>query len=75
MKTILGTLLALGLLSTTASAQYCPPGQGYKSSYGQRSFHKPTAHVGKIKEGEERPVEVVPAPAPAPLPVEPVPQK
>ncbi|MEZ5850652.1 MAG: hypothetical protein R3D68_08410 [Hyphomicrobiaceae bacterium] len=58
MKTLFGTLLALGLLSTTASAQYCPPGWGYgQSSYGQ---YRPTH--GTL---EKRVVEMPAAEAPA----------
>ena len=79
MKTILGTLLALGLLSSSASAWYCPPGSGYGhgQSYGHNSYQRPShGHMPKVfvkptvEKGSVVPVE----PAPAPLP-EPVPQK
>lgn len=76
MKTILGTLLALGLLSTAASAQWCPPGQGYgqRTSYGQtlhRPMHAQMPHV--VVQSPEagvvgRPIE------PAPLPQQPAPE-
>lgn len=74
MKTIIGSLLALGLLSSTASAWYCPPGQGY--GYGHRStyYSKPAVqHVEKkvvekvapapeAPATEETPAEAAPAP-------------
>jgi len=65
MKTILGTFLALGLLSTAASAQWCPPGAGY----GHRTtFHRPA------QSGLPAPVAVAPAAeAPAAAPIEPAP--
>ncbi len=65
MKTIFGTLLALGLLSTAASAQWCPPGAGY----GHRTtFHRPAQTV------VQAPVTVAPAAeAPAAAPIEPAP--
>jgi hypothetical protein len=66
MKTTLATLLALGLLSTAASAQYCPPGHG---------FHRP-AHATARVLIDKTPV-ATPAPAPAPTapaaPIEPAP--
>ena len=68
MKTLLGSLLALGLLSTAASAQYCAPGYGH----GHRTFHKPT--VAKVAE-PEKPAEVAPAPVPADPAPAPVPPK
>jgi len=58
MKTLVGSLLALGLFSSAASAQYCPPGWGYgQSHYGQ---HRPTA--GTL---EKRVVEMPATEAPA----------
>ncbi|MGE0701673.1 MAG: hypothetical protein AB7O57_21430 [Hyphomicrobiaceae bacterium] len=69
MKTLLGSLLALGLLSTAASAQYCPPGYGSGYGYGPRtSFHRSTQAIV--------PAEAMPAAAPeAPVgaPIEPSP--
>jgi hypothetical protein len=65
MKTLIGTLLALGLLSTAASAQYCPPGYGY----GPRVIYQRPAQVVV-------PAPVVAAPAaeaPAAAPIEPAP--
>jgi hypothetical protein len=65
MKTLFGTLLALGLLSSAASAQWCPPGYGY----GPRvSFHRPAQAVAPA------PVAAAPAAeAPAAAPIEPAP--
>ena len=77
MKTIVGALLAVGLMSTSASAWYCPPGYGYghSQSYSQ---HRPSyGHVQKRVIEKVAPVapHAQPAdPAPAPAP-EPVPQK
>lgn len=79
MKSTIGALLALGLLSTSASAWYCPP--GYNSGYGHtrtyghgHGYQKPTSgHLEKkviVKPAPE--TSVVPPPAPEP---EPVPQK
>lgn len=68
MKTLLGTILALGLLSTAASAQWCPPGgHGYgqrHASYGH-SFHRPAQSVA--------PTVVEQAPAAPAAPIEPAP--
>ncbi len=76
MKTILGTLLALGLLSTTASAQWCPPGQGYgqRTSYGQ-TFHRPMhARMPNVIVQQSQ-VDVVGKPIePEPLPQQPAPE-
>ncbi|MEZ5815937.1 MAG: hypothetical protein R3D44_02515 [Hyphomicrobiaceae bacterium] len=59
MKTIFATLLALGLLSTAASAQWCPPGAGY----GKRAaVEAPAVAVAPAP----APVEPAPAPEPAP---------
>ncbi len=81
MKTLIGTLLALGLLSTSASAWYCPPGSGYSqpssTSYGR---HRPTyghAHMPRMIERPAAPADMAP-PAPIEPPAaqpEPVPQK
>ena len=81
MKTLLGTLLALGLLSGTASAQWCPPGYGYGQStgygqsYGYRA-HRPTHSTAPVV------IEKMPAPAPEapaapiePAPVQPAPEE
>lgn len=66
MKTLFGTILALGLLSTAASAQWCPPGYGY--GYGQRtSFHRPAQTVVQV------PVEKAPAIEAPAVPAEPAP--
>lgn len=74
MKTLLATFLALGLLSSAASAQWCPPGQGYgqRSSYGQ-TFHRPTHTVmpnvvveTPAPEAPARPIEPEPLPQQAP---------
>jgi hypothetical protein len=62
MKTILGTLLALGLLSTAASAQWCPPGYGYRSATVISGVHAPTRSV--------MPAPIEPS-APAAAPIEP----
>lgn len=63
MKTLFGALLAVGLLSTAASAQWCPPGYGY----GPRIIH----HV-PTKSVVEAPVDAAPAAeAPAAAPIEP----
>lgn len=76
MKTLLGTLLALGLLSSAASAQWCPPGYGYgpRLGYGQ-SFHRPahapmTAPIAVETQAPTAqvgtPIEPAPLPQPAP---------
>ena len=64
MKTLIGTLLALGLLSTAASAQWCPPGYAYGPS---GIYHVPTKAV------VDAPVEAPAADAPAAAPIEPAP--
>ncbi len=70
MKTMIGTLLALGLLSTTASAQWCPPGAGY----GQRtSFHRPAQTVIPAPIAVAPAAEAPAAEAPAAAPIEPAP--
>ncbi len=68
MKTLLGTILALGLLSTTASAQWCPPGQGYgvRTSFGH-AIHRPTSTTAPVV------VEQAPAPEAQAAPIEPAP--
>lgn len=75
MKTILGTLLALGLLSTAASAQYCAPyGYSQRITYSQPS-HVPT-HTVSPKVVVEMPAPAVEAAPiePAPLPPEQAPE-
>ena len=80
MKTIIGTLLALGLLSTSASAWYCPPGYGggyghrtysHAPSYGHKTYQKPS--YSKVEKQiiekpahEAPPAPVEPGPAPEP---------
>lgn len=64
MKTFAASLLALGLIATTASAQWCPPGTGYgkqRPTIGRSTIPVP-------------PAVTEPAPQPTPEP-EPVPQK
>lgn len=78
MKTIIGTLLALGLLSTSASAWYCPPGYNsgyghktysYAPSYGHKTYQKPTYDKVEKKIIEKPAYEAPPAPVePAPAP-------
>lgn len=64
MKILTGTLLALGLLSTAASAQYCPPGFGY----GPRvSIHRPAQTV------VQAPAVAAPAAEAPAAPIEPAP--
>ena len=73
MKTLLGTVLALGLLSTAASAQYCPPGFGYGPRVG---FHQPTQTVVPVAPVAAAPASdtaivaapIEPAPAAQPAP-------
>ena len=60
MKSAFAALLALGLISTTASAQYCAPGSFHQT----KSFVKPTKEV--MPASPVVPVE--PAPAPEPVP-------
>lgn len=73
MKTLSAALLALGLLSSAAAAQYCPPGYGYGS-------YRPTH--GRMVVPVEKPTpppavapETPADPEPAPTPAEPAPQK
>jgi len=70
MKTLLGTLLALGLLSTTASAQWCPPGSGYGQTSGfGHGYHRPAHTVAPRVIGQRAAPEAPAAPIePAPLP-------
>lgn len=71
MKTLIGSLLALGLLSTAASAQWCPPGYGYGTS-----FHRP--HASRVVVQTPAPAVAVEAPAapiePPALPAQPAPE-
>ncbi|MFM9940653.1 MAG: hypothetical protein ACKVP7_14310 [Hyphomicrobiaceae bacterium] len=70
MKALAAALLALGVFSTAASAQWCPPGQGYGQQHP--SHGRMTSPIRKPQPpaaGPETPAE------PAPAPVEPVPQK
>jgi len=67
MKTLVGTLLALGLLSTAASAQYCPPGYGFRTTY-QQSVPAPKVAEAPIEAAPAAPIE------PAPLPAQPAPE-
>mgnify|MGYP000527028945 CR=1 FL=1 len=69
MKTVIGALLALGFVSTAASAQSCPPGYGYGYGHGPRvGYHQPARTV------VEAPVAVAPAAeAPVAAPIEPAP--
>lgn len=69
MKTLAASLLAIGLISSAASAQYCPPGHGFRAAHG--------APVAKLRQVEQTqpaapaPAEAAPAPAqeaPAPAP-------
>lgn len=73
MKTLAVTFLALGVLSTAASAQYCPPGQGYRNpGYGAQ---RPTqTQLPRPIEAPQAPAATPEAPV-DPAPVEPVPQK
>lgn len=78
MKTLLGTLLALGLLSTAASAQYCPPGFGYGPRVG---FHQPAqaaepaAPVAAVAAAPASDTAIVAAPIePAPAAQQPAPE-
>lgn len=73
MKTLLGTFLALGLFSTAASAQYCPPGYGYgqRVTYGH-TFHRPT-HTVMPKVIVEMPAPTVDARPIEPAPIQPEP--
>ena len=65
MKTLAASLLALGLLATTASAQYCPP--------GGHGAHRPTqTRMPAPIKAPEQPAAVPADPAPTP---DPVPQK
>lgn len=69
MKTTFAALLAIGMFTTAASAQYCPPGE----RYGQQ---RPSA--GRTVIPVEKPIQptVVPdAPVEPAAPIEPVPQK
>lgn len=80
MKTLIGSLIALGLFSGAASAEYCPPGYGggygYSSSYnsapsygyGHRSYSQPTYSYGHVQKVVVKPVH---APAPAAVEVAP----
>ena len=77
MKTLIGSLIALGVLSSVAQAQYCPPGYGYRAgSYG---YHRPTHAPARViieKAPEAVPVPMPEAPAApvAPAPAEPQPE-
>lgn len=73
MKSLAVALLALAALSTAASAQYCPPGQGYRNpSYG---VHRPTqTQLPRPIEAPQAPAATPEAPT-EPAPTEPVPQK
>jgi hypothetical protein len=64
MKTIASSLLLLGLIASSASAQWCPPGVGYQ---------RPTHGRAVVPVDKPQPPAVI-EPAPAPNP-EPVPQK
>ena len=74
MKTLLGSLLAIGLISTSASAWYCPPGYGYGNGHGhwQSYGHQRPSYGHVQKPVIEKVVPAVPAekiePAPAPGP-------
>ncbi|MDX2155310.1 MAG: hypothetical protein SFW09_02275 [Hyphomicrobiaceae bacterium] len=74
MKTILGTLFALGLLSTAASAQWCPPGYGYRTGavYGTYRTTSDSTPVIVQKTPEAAPAPVEPT-APVGAPIEPAP--
>jgi hypothetical protein len=74
MKTLLGTLLALGLLSTAASAQWCPPGYGYRTTTVVTGAHRP-AHATMPAPVEAAPIEPTAPAAPIePAPIEPAPE-
>lgn len=67
MKSLLASLLALGILSTSASAQICAPGTGYRS-------HVSTSYRGAVPKLviEKAPVVVEKPAAEAPAaPIEP----
>lgn len=67
MKTLAGAMLALGVLSTAASAQYCP-GQGYGTQ--RPTYSRLTRPVEK-----PQPPATTPEVPVDPAPTEPVPQK
>lgn len=69
MKTLIGALLALGFLSTAASAQWCPPGYAYGPS---GFYHVPTKAVVDAPVVEAPAAE---APAAAPIEPDPAPQE
>jgi hypothetical protein len=74
MKTIIGTLIALGLLSTAAAAQYCPPGYGYRApAYSSYGHYRPTYGHGNVVIQEAPAVKVEPAPEAPAAPIEPAP--
>jgi hypothetical protein len=69
MKTLTASLLALGLISSAASAQYCPPGYGFRAAHGG-----PVAKLRQVEQSQPvapAPAEAAPAPvqeSPAPAP-------
>lgn len=69
MKTLISSLLAVGLLSSAASAWTCTPGSTHKSSSTQ--LQKKVVAV-PVAEAPATPAPTEPAPEPAP---EAVPQK
>jgi hypothetical protein len=74
MKTILGALLTLGLLSSTASAQWCPPGEGYgqRSSFGH-GLHR-NVHATRVPVvATSAPAIEAPAPEASVAPADPAP--
>ncbi len=70
MKVIAAAILALGVLSTAASAQWCPPGKGIgQQRPTQGRLSTPIQHPGVPAISPDAPME------PAPVPADPVPQK
>lgn len=72
MKTLFGAIVALGLLSTAASAQYCPPGYGYggyapRTAYGYGGYGAPRTIIKEAPAAQAQPI----APEAAPKPIEP----
>jgi hypothetical protein len=72
MKTLIASLIALGLLSGAASAEWCAPGYGYRTGH---SVHRPTfSAMPKVIAEAPAPAVAAPAPeaaapeAPAPAP-------
>jgi hypothetical protein len=61
MKAIIAALLALGLVSTTASAQYCPPGHGFRAAHSG-----PVAKLRQVEQSQPAPAPAEASPAPAP---------